>query len=420
GDNDQDDLIGGGSALDGVIDADRSGVGLNDGPDVIHGNASHDVIAGDNATINKVIASGQWALIANGAGSNFPLLQRNVAMATSAEAAGKFGNDHLLGDDGHDQLYGQQGHDLIEGNAGDDGVIGDLGKFVSSVETGSRAAHIAPKQPFIQDDIFAAGTLTHLTTLYAQQTGQGSEGNDIVLGGQGHDDLHGGPGNDIMNGDLYAPTDTLHDVNLLLQSATPGQWQFDNDAGARALPYADEDAMFGGYGNDVMWGGRGPDQLYGGHGNDSLDVRPRPATNAFGQDPPSWFTWTNVNGVQESYQDSDLIYGGWGADVMQANLAGNGPQDGDRLFDWVGVYNLYYICASTYGDWVATRALAPGVLEFFERLALGDGLDNPAQNNSSGYLELGLVYTKDVKSNSNPPHPETPGHFYCGDGFPTP
>ena len=172
GNDGQDDLTGGGSALDGVIDADRSGVGLLDVNDVIHGNESHDVIAGDNATVNKVAAGGAWALVP-GATAGYNLLTRTVSMAITPEAAGRFGNDHLLGDTGHDQLYGQQGNDLIEGNADDDAVIGDLGRFTTTVETGSRFAQIEPKNPFIVDKVFAAGTITHLTELFSQQTGGG-------------------------------------------------------------------------------------------------------------------------------------------------------------------------------------------------------------------------------------------------------
>ncbi len=71
--------------------------------------------------------------------------------------------------------------------------MGDLGLIAPTVETGSRAAHIAPQQPFLEDDIFTAGTLTYTTTLYSQvHDEQGAAGNDIILGGQGHDDLHGG------------------------------------------------------------------------------------------------------------------------------------------------------------------------------------------------------------------------------------
>ena len=42
----------------------------------------------------------------------------------------------------------------------------------------------------------------------------------------------------------------------------PGQFVFDDPA-IGVKPLDDEDAVFGGYGNDVMWGGRGPDHLYG-------------------------------------------------------------------------------------------------------------------------------------------------------------
>ena len=201
---------------------------------------------------------------------------------------------------------------------------------------------------------------------------------------------------------------------------TPADFVWDDPANAAAnSPLADEDAIFGGYGSDVMWGGRGPDHLYGGHGADFLDVRPRPATQikkvTRPADPPSWSTWTRLpNGLQESYQDSDVIYGGYGPDALQANLAANGPNNGDRLFDWAGVHNIFYVCASTYGDWTATRALEPGLPEFFTGLSRGDGLLNPATPGSSGFLELGFVYTSDVNQNSNPPHPETPGNFYCG------
>jgi hypothetical protein len=133
-------------------------------------------------------------------------------------------------------------------------------------------------------------------------------------------------------------------------------------------------------------------------------------------DPPSWFTWVALPGTQEHYQDSDVIYGGYDADALQANLADTGPNEGDRLLDWSGAYNIYYVCPPVYGDWVITRSIAPGILQYLNDLAAGDGLPQVTTAGSSGFVELGLVYTKDVKNNTNPHHPETPGHFYCGPG----
>jgi Ca2+-binding RTX toxin-like protein len=411
----QDDLIGGGSAIDGVIDDDRSGVGLADGPDVIAGGGDHDVILGDNGVVKKLRVGDDWQQITN-ATADFDLIDRTVTMATAPENAGNFGNDHLRGGDAHDQLYGQQGHDLIEGDAGDDALVGDLGAIISSVSTGPEQL-IKPNQPFIQDHIFATDTLNHLTTLFAQQTGDGAEGNDIILGGQGHDDLHGGPGHDLMNGDLFG--DTAPPSPDLI-TMTPGQYTADNLT-TGVVPFENEDALFGGFGDDVMWGGRDPDHLYGGHGNDKIDVRPRPGGASYPRDPAAWFTWTRVQladdtFTEEHYQDSDTINGGFGHDEMQANLSKPGPNDGDQMFDSVGAYNLYYICPPHYGSYTAVRALSPGLPEFFSNLAAGDGLLDPATPGSSGFSELGFVYNSDANANANPPHPETPGHFYCGAG----
>ena len=52
----RDDLIGGGSALDGVIDPVRDGETLHDeGESLIEGNAGVDWIMGDNAFSNRVL-----------------------------------------------------------------------------------------------------------------------------------------------------------------------------------------------------------------------------------------------------------------------------------------------------------------------------------------------------------------------------
>ncbi len=61
----------------------------------------------------------------------------------------------------------------------------------------------------------------------------------------------------------------------------------------------------------------------------------------------------------ESYHGIDFHYGGYDQDAMQANVADNGPIAGDRLFDWVGAYNIYYLCPATYGAYVSIHA-GPG------------------------------------------------------------
>jgi hypothetical protein len=172
------------------------------------------------------------------------------------------------------------------------------------------AREIAPEQPFLSDTIFAAGTLSRQVELYAFVTGNGAEGNDTLHGGAGYDRLHG-------------------------------------DGDADAAGTTDEDDVFGGDGNDALWGGRDHDHLWDGYGDDYLDVKPRPD-----RDSLEWFTYGNP----ESYDGIDYAYGGWGQDALQANVGDTGPVPGDRLLDWVGAYNVYYVCPGAYGERMIARA----------------------------------------------------------------
>jgi Ca2+-binding RTX toxin-like protein len=397
GDAGQDDMIGGSSAgPDGLVGTGVHPTGLLDGDDVMRGGADADVMLADNGIIQRPVGADRlWLRLV---GFGFDVVVRATTMAQVPEAGGAFGDDYMLGDAGHDDMYGQHGDDYMEGNAGQDAMLGDLGLITNSLEDGSRGEFIEPREPFIFDTIFEAGTLYRLAQLYAFQTGNGVEGNDIMLGGDGNDSLHGGAGSDLMNGD--------GDGNPLTGDPDPAT--------------VDEDHLFGDDGNDAMWGGRGHDHLWGGFGNDYLDVRPRPQrTTGQGSkrtvlpaDPPEWF----IYGEPDNYQAIDYMYGGWNQDAMQANVADTGPVPGDRLIDWVGAYNVYYLCPGLYGEWVITRGHSPHIIQFLQQLAEGDGAFSPATAGSSGFRELALVFPNDARFNSNPPHPDNPGHFTCTGG----
>ena len=110
---------------------------------------------------------------------------------------------------------------------------------------------------------------------------------------------------------------------------------------------------------DYLFGGNGlkTDPVTGGA--DILDFRPRP-----GVDPAAWFEATNTRATDpladhQHHQGIDWIYGGWDRDVMQANIADNGPNPGDRLMDWTGAYNLYTHCPSAYGGYNDIRLFSP-------------------------------------------------------------
>ena len=59
------------------------------------------------------------------------------------------------------------------------------------------------------------------------------------------------------------------------------------------------------------------------------------------------------------------------------NVADNGPVNGDRMFDWVGVYNIYYLCPATYGAYVSIRDQSPAILDLPPEQAATDGALTP-------------------------------------------
>jgi hypothetical protein len=242
------------------------------------------------------------------------------------------------------------------------------------------------------------------------------------------------------------------------------------------------DTLFGDDGSDVMWGGRGcdpvadalaadckvngvfddsargtndrfVDYLIAGNGGlpnkgsggapELLDFRPRgtysatpSATTCSGTtlpitgngknpttvDPCSWFLMTDTNladiNLHQHHKGTDWMYGGWDRDVMEGDVAANGPNPGDRMIDWTGVVNLYNHCNSAYGGFNDVRQFSPEMQDFLQRwaYAIGGGqtLTGPngvLQKGSSGYDELALVYNADVNDNSGSAYPTTPGHF---------
>ena len=371
----QDDLIGGGSALDGVLDDDRSwtveGVGLADDNDTIDGDDGADVLLGDNGWIQRTFeGDGTPTTLADIFGEQNPtynnIVVRTTVMSDFVDPDGSFGADLLRGGDGPDELYGQldttrtffddenitiEGDELLGGD-GEDVLLGDLGSVLTVLEDGSDETEIASADPFLSTVLRSPGTLTREVTLFLQQDRDhvdeadgsdssqfGAEGDDLLLGGDGDDVIHGGSGDDIANG----------------------------GAGA--------DVVFGGDGNDAIWGGPGDDELFGGHDEDSIDVRPRDFTTKvkkviLGPDPDIWF---EAAPSADALAGLDIAYGGWNTDELQADVQVNGKQPGDRLVDWNGDYNRYLGCAKGKGAGTFYRIASPSARAFFEALVEGRG-----------------------------------------------
>ncbi|MER7475696.1 hypothetical protein ABT351_34095, partial [Micromonospora sp. NPDC000018] len=399
-----------------------------------------------------------------------------TAQAT-CEPAGAFGGDQLYGDAGNDGVWGQDGDDTIRGGDGDDDLFGELGADSLYGDDG-RDAILGDRggvvsQHLNPDDVAALGFTTTLSSVPQEtytgfragdydrrvdllhdtdgdawigsstsapmpHSGLTAGAGDVVRGGPGADNIHTGFGDDIANGDSGG------------------------------------DQLFGSEGSDVLWGGKGcdpvldatnaqcqvdgvfsaaargdhdqyVDHLFGGAGatsgpavtavlsSDLLDFRPRgsypdncaagawPVDLAAGTvDPCRWFEMTGLdNDVvadNQHHHGTDWMYGGWDRDVLQGDVTANGPNNGDRMFDWNGAYNLFTHCNSAYGGFNDVRQHSPAMQEFLTRLAWASGAGRSPTDvttaGTSAFLELSYVYPRDNREQgAGVAFPGTPGHF---------
>jgi Ca2+-binding RTX toxin-like protein len=407
-----DDVLGGGSANDGIIIPTRTGKGLLDDGDRLFGDSranaggdaddGHDVVLGDNGRIDRPrLSNGTWTMLNPVAGATYANRVLRVVVMADASPGATSGSDYMRGNGGEDDLYGQFDDgssstlagvgcidnelvpgaiagDLICGDAGEDGIVADQGTIVSvkAENMSASAQRVQTNSPFIDETIYARGTVVRVVTLSPIAVG----GDDVVFGGDGRDSIHAGAGDDMAN-------------------AGPG-----------------DDAIFGGDGADALWGDIGHDRAYGGFGTDFIDVKPRANVAGIANDGPRWFVvapFVDRDNVKASTNWSDTHYGGWDADALQADEGGAGPRPGDRLVDWQGAYNVFYVCEGAYGAGRILREFSPNMHDVWQQLAAGDGATTVTVEGASGEVELALVANKEIKDNTNPRHPDHPGHFTC-------
>ncbi|MFE6967517.1 calcium-binding protein [Agromyces sp. NPDC057679] len=393
-------------------------------------------------------AAGVWGadLIFGGNGTN-PLISAGAGDGDDSQW-GQDGNDRLFGEDGADDQFGELGDDTMWGGAGEDAMVGDRGgvqtRFVES--DGSDAgdpdilthtsqgppginlggpdsgAQDAVLHPFEAHPLYRGTSLTHdRDGSVLVMNGHEAGGADRMRGGPGHDSMHGGEGADLMNGDSggdYAYGDDGADV---MWGGRGNPVVGAPDLPGRNAPGADGqwiDVLFAGYGASATEAGA-----------DIVDYQPRS-----GVDPASWFTMVQAYAdtapegagtpgrteTRQHHHGTDWQYGGWDRDVLQADVSANGPNDGDKLLDWGGAYNLYTACNSAYGGWNDVRKIDPNNLAGLEKLAYVTGARaefdgaptlGDVQANGSAFREVAIVYTKDLKNNTGKAFSGTPGHF---------
>ncbi|HLZ94098.1 MAG TPA: hypothetical protein VKT20_02055 [Candidatus Dormibacteraeota bacterium] len=198
-------------------------------------------------------------------------------------------------------------------------------------------------------------------------------------------------------------------------------------AGYQPDPVTGDKALFGDLGNDYLVAGMGRVRVYGGWGFDLIDLRASTVVDGGLNDMPV----PNAHGGAGSPDWESLAYGGAGQDIF---FAGTG---GDRLIDWVGNHNSFYVPFSQFGMPAVSRTLMPFLPEFLYALSKSDGADqtlgpranlfcsaNPsvgacvdyptysgsAARNGEPFGELGLVLQHDAAwhQQSGPPFNEMP------------
>jgi len=170
------------------------------------------------------------------------------------------------------------------------------------------------------------------------------------------------------------------------------RWYF--NTGHPQEPVTGDKAIFGDLGNDWIVAGMGRVRVYGGWGNDVIDLRASMNVDGGLNDMPV----PNVtDGSAGTPAWESLAYGGAGQDIF---FAGTG---GDRLIDWVGNHNSYYVPFSQFGMPAVSRTLQPFLPEFLYALSKSDGADQTlgpryggaASRNGEPFGELGLVLQHD-------------------------
>ena len=168
-------------------------------------------------------------------------------------------------------------------------------------------------------------------------------GDDLLLGDGGADSIHAGAGRDVVN------------------------------AGAA------DDTVFGGDGADALWGGVGHDRVFGGEGNDLLDVKRRGGHSALWR---AAAPLQDTDGLRRTTNGKDLLYGGSGADGLQADEGDSGRSrtgQGDRLIDWNGKANAFKVCRTGRGSGKVLDESSSSMVKTLRELAKSSGAVGSAE-----------------------------------------
>ena len=334
----------------------------NGGDDQIRGGSGGDVMTGGtgNDTLDYA-GSGPGVTIdltfntASGGDANFDVISGfeniigTMAGDTLSGASGanllqsQDGDDTLSGRDGEDYLAGQDGDDAISGGSGNDALIGgagadalDGGTGIDTVYyTGATAGVIASfANPAGNTGDAAGDTYVSIENLTGSSFNdsfngnnsvnmiiggagndsiRGNLGNDVLFGQSGNDTLIGGTGADVLDGGTgddvasYATAAAGVIASLLFPATNTGD--------AAGDTYVSIEFLAGSAHNDQLYGNNLVNRLAGGAGNDVL----------------------------RGFLGNDLLWGQAGADIFLFNTALNAATNVDRIIDFAVVDDTIYL-----------------------------------------------------------------------------
>src|SRR5262249_54099152 len=274
------------------------------------------------------------------------------------------------------------------------------------VTTVNAQVNIVLNGPFTGAWIFITGRINKAADFVAWPQG----GNDVIYGGLGDDFLHGGAGDDAISGaeaqaafynaNPVTDTNPLHydpasrklaayNASNPLAKINGFFLNFDATDAAGAKIADGKDRLFGDLGNDWLVGGTLNDRLFGGLGDDLMNADDNLETNGGLNDQPD----------VPLFADRDFAFGGGGLDVLIGNTGG------DRLFDWSGEFNSYFMAYSPFGNPEVVRLISPDLVQFLLGLGRESGADQGLVESNG---ELGLVTQSDPLWNAQKGSPRDP------------
>ena len=324
---------------------------------------------------NDVIAIPTWALLANDSGPNSGALSvLNVTGAVDGNAAlvaatARFTEENGSAADGGSFTYGAS----INGSAVvDTGVVDVVRNAGVNTLNGTYRNEILLGRDGSNDTLNGGDGDDILIGLGGNDTLNGGNGNDILAGGAGNDTLNGGAGIDTASyvdaGSAVtvnlgvataqntggAGTDTLNNIENLIGSGF-GDTLTGNGSANLLFGGAGGDTLVGNGGDDILIGGLGGDTMTGGSGKDTFLWQKGGLGG--GLDHITDFT-VDTNGLNSDILDLSQLLSGVGTDpnVLQDYLdfaflgttttisirtAASGPVEQQVMLDNVNLSTLY-------------------------------------------------------------------------------